>query len=198
MLQTQTMTAFFHDPAAPILPDQFEAEFSALLDLFDQRKPRRILEIGVREGGSLYQWIKHAEPGAEIVAIDLPGAMWGHHNTGNTERWLQWAADRGVNLSVYLSSSHDPEIMLKVVKEHAPFDFVFIDGDHSLEGLVSDFLAFGNQTHGIIALHDILPDITDSRIEGWKLWRILRPLYTTDELISDDDQTSRGIGVIYV
>ena len=191
------MTDFFDDPDAPIQPDQFAAEFSALLDIFDKLKPQRILEIGVREGGTLYQWIKHAEPGAQIVAVDLPGVAWGHNGSENTALWSEWAAAKGVNLTVFLGDSHDPKIIGQVI-EYTPFDFVFIDGDHSLFGVAADFLAYGY--NGVIALHDIVPDITDDRIEGWKFWNVLRysRRYKTQELLSDEQQTSRGIGVVYV
>lgn len=191
------MNEFYKDPDAPVQPDQFQAEFSALLDIFRERNPRRILEIGVREGGTLYQWIKHAEPGAQIVAVDLPGGWWGYKGSKHTADWSAWAAEKGVNLAVFLGDSHDFEIIEQVI-EYGPFDFVFIDGDHSLFGVAADFLTYGY--NGVIALHDIVPDITDDRIEVWKFWNVLRysRRYRTQELLSDPQQDSRGIGVVYV
>ena len=40
--------------------------------------------------------------------------------------------------------------------DHAPVDFVFIDGDHSEEGLLADWRAWSSlvETGGIVALHD--------------------------------------------
>jgi len=195
------MPDFYHDPDAPVQPDQFAVEFADLLAIFDKRKPRSILEIGVREGGTLYQWIKHAQPGAQIVAIDLPGVLWGYEGSAHPEQWSEWAADRGVDLTVILADSHDPETIWKVCK-FMPFDFIFIDGDHRLEGMAADFISYMPMVGtggGVIALHDIMQDSTDKSIEGWKLWRILRgTAYRTAELLSEDKQDSRGIGVVYV
>ena len=192
------MSTFYNDPEAPVQPDQFQAEFSALLDIYRERKPMRILEIGVREGGTLYQWIKHATPGAQIVAVDLPGASWGWNGSENTAAWSKWAANKGVNLTVFIGDSHDTAIA-EQVKRYAPFDFIFIDGDHSMGGIVTDFLTYGRVTKGPIALHDIMPDSSDGNIEVWKFWRILRGVdYVTEELLSENGQTSRGIGVVYV
>ena len=195
------MNRFYHDPDAPVQPDQFAVEFAALLTIFDQCKPRSILEIGVREGGTLYQWIKHAQPGAQIVAIDLPGVSWGRSGTEQPEAWQAWAAERGVCLTVILADSHDPETIWKACK-FMPFDFIFIDGDHSFNGVAADFLSYAPMVGpggGVIALHDICPDSADKMIEGWKLWRILRgAAYRTAELLSEYEQDSRGIGVVYV
>ncbi len=82
-----------------------------------------------------------------------------------------------------------------------PYDFIFIDGDHTQEGVIQDFQAYCPMARsgGIVALHDILPDETDGEIEVYKFWAsISNGSYRVETLTSSPNQTSRGIGVVYV
>ena len=38
----------------------------------------------------------------------------------------------------------------------APFDFIFVDGDHTFEGLQADWEAWARHASDIIALHDVI------------------------------------------
>lgn len=192
-----TQPAFFHDPDAPVQPDQFQVEFDALLALYRALKPRRVLEIGVREGGTLYQWIKHAPADTEFVAIDLPGVAWGRWINANPHTFCEWAGQFGSRLNFIRGDSHDWNNWAAAA-EFAPFDFVFIDGDHSYNGVKADYRMYGGMLWpgGLLALHDILPDASDEHIEVWRLWEQLAG--RKQELTSHPTQTSRGIGVLHV
>lgn len=194
------MSAFYIDPKAPVQPDQFKVEFSELLKIFDKIEPKNILEIGVREGGTLYQWIKHAPKGARVVAVDLPDGPWGMRKPPECEEWLSWAKKYNVELIPIIGNSHSPNVVYQL-ECMAPFDFIFLDGDHSLTGMACDFLVYSRMLNepGVIALHDILLDESDNRIETWRYWyEIENGNYKTKVLTSMDDQKSRGIGVVYV
>ena len=189
--------ARFFDPSAPVQPDQYQAEFDALLAIYRSLQPHRVLEIGVREGGSLYQWLKNAPRGAEICVVDQPGLNWGCPVPPDVSGWYGWAGRFSCRLSVHLGDSHE-EDALEFIAENAPFDFVFIDGDHSAAGVLMDVLAVAGCTR-VIALHDIYPDATDGKIEIWRVWPFLRRMFPDNaELTSEDNQQSRGIGVLYV
>jgi cephalosporin hydroxylase len=190
---------FYHDEHAPAQPDQFAPEFTELLDIYRALKPRSVLEIGVSKGGTLYQWIKYAGKRAKIMAIDLPGGPWGVAGEPPLEDWLGWATDRDVSLMVLLGSSHAPD-MAWTIKENGPYDFVFIDGDHSYLGMACDFLTYSPLVRkgGLIVLHDIVKDQSDVKIEGWRYWQEIKAACRTTELLSDPGQTSRGLGVVYV
>jgi len=86
-------------------------------------------------------------------------------------------------------------------------DVLFIDGDHSLEGVRQDFLAFAPLVRegGIIAFHDIVPDhktrfgIDTGQYTGGvpQFWAQVRTLYTsTEEFIGDPGQDGYGIGIL--
>ena len=57
-------------PPAPVAVFQWEAEFVPLLDLYRERAPRAVLEIGTYLGGTFYHWLQNARPGATVVSVD--------------------------------------------------------------------------------------------------------------------------------
>ena len=193
------MIDFFFDPGAPVQPDQYQTEFNCLLKYYEQLKPRRVLEIGVREGGSLYQWVKRKPE--IVVAVDDGGNLrWGNGGKIDPGKWQEWADYYGVELVTIIGDSHDPHTRLQVA-EHKPFDFIFIDGDHLAGGVeqdLSDYLPMV-RLGGIAVLHDILPDYSDPGIGVWKSWERLRESGALlRELYQHENQGSRGIGIVYV
>jgi predicted O-methyltransferase YrrM len=81
-----------------------------------------------------------------------------------------------------------------------PLDFLFIDGDHSYEGVRRDVAEYGAllRPGGLMALHDIHP-----HSKGWggevpRLWHELRATHRTEELIADRGQDGFGIGLVWV
>lgn len=199
-MSTAERTDFYFDPGAPVQPDQFAVEFRALLDIYRSVNPRRVLEIGVREGGTLYQWMQLATAGAIFTAVDLPGALWGNQVEPDIEAWKRWQASFRHELNAILGDSHSPAVW-NPVRAAAPYDFIFIDGDHTRIGVACDFLAYSPLARpgGLVVLHDILRDSSDDQIEVYQFWDMVRAAdYRTQELTSYDYQTSRGLGVVYV
>ena len=191
------MIKMFHDPQAPEQPDQYEPEYTRMLEIYAALKPRRVLEIGVRHGGTLYQWMKHAPPGCEIAAVDLPDTVWGNASFRTSfapDTWQEWADRLGVKLTAIRGDSHNPAVIAQA-NALGPFDFVFIDGDHSYNGVKQDFEEYASG--GVIALHDIYPDSTDNTIKVFDFWAEIKGCYKTMELSSEDDQDGRGIGVVW-
>lgn len=198
MLQTQTLT-FYCDQNATAQPDQYEPEFVELLEIYRALAPRNVLEIGVRRGGTLYQWIKNTRKGACIAAVELPGGPWGIPGEPPVVDWHEAAKAVGVHLSVILGDSHSPQIVERV-REGGPVDFLFIDGDHSYLGVAFDFMVYGQfvRPGGLVVLHDIVQDKTDDKIEVWRYWQEIKKVYRTAELLSSPDQACRRLGVVYV
>lgn len=114
-------------------------ELSKLLEMVDRIKPEKILEIGVHRGLSIKAW-RQAFPDAQIVGVD------------NDFNYLEFEDFMKVD-----GDSHDPATKEKF-STVGQFDFVFIDGDHTLEGVRKDFEMYGSlcRPGGIIAIHDIM------------------------------------------
>jgi cephalosporin hydroxylase len=179
----------------PVPITQSELEFQFVLELYNELQPKKILEVGSHHGGTLYHWIRNAPLGATVFAVD--------NQHINEELYEEWA---GYNAEVKWAKgdSKDRDIIGQA-KVYGPYDWVFIDGDHTLAGVLSDWLNYGpmvnRQRTSIVAFHDILPhepyvgeDGTEWPVEVNLLWREIRKEYPTLEVISNP---GNGIGVVY-
>jgi predicted O-methyltransferase YrrM len=170
--------------APPML--QNHVEFQQLLDLYVERGPERVLEVGVGEGGTLYRWLLYATAGARVVAVD--------DRHLNRDAYPSWTPD-SVELVTITGSSHDPDVLLDVAG-YRPFDFIFIDADHHDHAVRADWRHFSAMAadHAVVALHDIAPS-TDPTIHVDQLWLELRHEHETYELTVPGGP---GIGVVYL
>lgn len=86
-------------------------------------------------------------------------------------------------------------------------DILFIDGDHTIEGVTKDYEAYMPfvKEGGIIAFHDIVPDYTTAKgveTNNWSggvpfFWKKIRETYSKSrEIIEDANQDGKGIGYI--
>jgi predicted O-methyltransferase YrrM len=120
---------------------------------------RRVVEIGVYEGSSAVALCRLLAPSAELHLVDPFGAHgsalpagWGA-TEGATKRVVRRAARRhhGPLLRFHVAFSHD------VARRWAdPVDLVFVDGDHSAEGVDADWAAWSPYVvpGGAVVLHD--------------------------------------------
>ena len=110
-------------------------------------KPNNILEIGAR-GGTILLFNK-LSTGFKI-AVDLDSSF-------NESIYMSMF---GENFHFINKNSQD-EQTFQMIKEICPqFDFIFIDGDHSYEGVKRDFDLYKKllSPRGYIAFHDIDPN----------------------------------------
>ena len=115
---------------------------------------RRLAEIGVWEGGTTRALRRVMSPDGVLIAIDPfpPGRLGVSYQRpiarGEVKRvrngQVVWIRETGV------SAARDPRVA------SAPFDFVFIDGDHSYEGLRGDWDEWSPLASDIVVLHDVI------------------------------------------
>jgi predicted O-methyltransferase YrrM len=140
-------------------PLQSRWEFGKLLETIAPVHPKAMLEIGTAKGGSLLAFSQLCAPDAHIVSIDLPHGPFG----GGYPLWkvplYKAFARSGQRLDLVRGDSHSASTFEHVQSLLAGrgVDFLFIDGDHSYEGVRSDFETYQSLVRpgGIIALHDI-------------------------------------------
>jgi predicted O-methyltransferase YrrM len=178
---------------------EIEALFRAVLEL----SPKRVLEIGTARGGTLYLWTQAASADATIVSIDLPGGAFGGAYPTCRVPFYQSFARPGQHLHLLRTDSHAPETVHQVqsIFGPEPADFAFIDGDHTYEGVKSDFQLYGPlvRTGGIIAFHDIFsrPDSPDIQVD--RFWNEIKRSYPTEEIVGPPETGRQiGIGIIHV
>ena len=182
-------------------PSQIEEEISLLVEILWDRKPKTILEIGTAGGGTLFLFCKIADSTAKIISIDLP---WGKFGRGYP-KWetLFYRSFKNNNQRLFFlrKNSHQEETLeaLKYILNGEGIDFLFIDGDHSYEGVKKDFEMYAPlvKKGGIIALHDIVEHPKETGCGAAKFWREIKKDYKKREIIKEEDQKWAGIGVIY-
>ena len=119
-------------------PQQRFSELKPFLIELLMHNCETVLEIGSAEGGLTYIF---SELFTRVVALDI-------QHTANYEKY---------NITRFTVDSHNPGPYFEKIEKLGPYDLIFIDGEHTYEGVERDFniyaplLAFD----GIIALHDI-------------------------------------------
>jgi predicted O-methyltransferase YrrM len=178
-------------------------EIVPALERIERLHPQRVCEIGTAAGGTLYLLTRVSSPDALIVSIDLGIAP---HTRALRER-LARPGQRVVSLA---GDSHSEETALRLERllDGQTLDVLFIDGDHSYDGVRADFERYSPlvRSGGIVALHDVNEDfrtkhgIETPSISGEvpRFWRELKARYRTEELIADPEQDGFGIGLVYV
>jgi predicted O-methyltransferase YrrM len=111
---------------------------------------RRLVEIGVWHGVTTKRLRQVMDPDGVLTAVDpFPSGRLGislqariaHREVGTVSNGtVEWVRTTGT----------------EAARGHEPVDFVFIDGDHSEEGLLADWQAWSSlvEPGGIVALHD--------------------------------------------
>lgn len=171
---------------APVHIAQDPAELEPLLELYRERRPSRVLEVGTFHGGTLYHWLRNAPPGALVVSVDR------YDLVDNSESYGAWAAD-GVEWAVIRGDSHDP-LTVAQAERLGPFEWIYIDAGHLEWEVRADWHAYRPlaASSAVVAFHDVHPS-ADPSIHVDPLWAELRDEYSSIELPG-----TFGTGVLFL
>lgn len=178
-------------------PSQRADELYPFIDFLKERGVRSYLEIGARHGDTFFEVMTALPKGSRGIAIDMPGGPWGQMGTN---KYLDAAARdlnlRGYDISVIYGDSGAAWVSEAALKGGS-FDAIFIDGDHSIEGVSRDWRIYGDYAP-IVGFHDIAGDgivhRTSGPVEVPLLWADLSARYETVEFIGAE--RGYGIGVV--
>jgi SAM-dependent methyltransferase len=170
---------------------QIPSELEQALALHAKVKPRRVLEIGCWDGGTLREWLT-AKPAPElVVAVSLEHRQ--------PEIYPQWTHPK-TNLVVGTGNSLSPE-MVEIMQTNAPYDWAFIDGEHDYDYVNHDVAVVLPliREGGVMLLHDVTPDLANEVVGAAQVFAQLQDAgYQTDLYDSEPQPWSAGIGVVHV
>lgn len=185
---------------------QLEYELNGLLKLMREERVTSYLEIGLRHA-TTFQWLGARLPrGSRLTGIDWPGSAWGEENVDAAREKIAEAAQDlndvfGQDVYILLADSKSDRAV-EVAVNRGPFDLVFIDGDHSYDGVKKDWELYSSLSR-IVAFHDI-----DTPNAGWMteekkvqfgvhtLWSELVETHRHRTIV-DPNMPGLGIGVVW-
>lgn len=175
-------------------------ELMALISEVRRVRPRVLVEIGSRRGGTLYCWAQVAPADARLVSIDLPGGAFGGGYSEDHVAVMQTYLRPGQSLKCLRADSHAPETHAALAAHlgGAAVDFLFIDGDHTYAGVKQDYEMYSPLVRpgGLIAFHDIVYNPNQPETEVPRFWEELKRSHTTArEYIAPDQSFAYGMGI---
>jgi len=190
------VTETIEQPAAvKYKPLQHDAEFEEFAALMRGENVRSYLEIGAKYGGSLWLAAEVLPKGSRIVAVDIEN----ERTNGYLNECVNELRLRGYDAHLFLNDSTDPQVVAKV-KELAPFDVCFIDGNHTLDYVRRDWENYGPMAR-MVAFHDVGWDVSKNgkpgklSIDVPTFWNKLKIGYRHREIKLDAG--NNGIGIIW-
>ncbi len=196
----QLMAFVFSKEGSLIEPWQFKEELSQLLKLYEGKKFKTVLEIGTANGGMLFLHARLAADDALIMSIDLPGGKFG----GGYPEWKVPVYKKfirpGQRIELLRANSHEESTVNKVkeILKGKKLDYLFIDGDHTYEGVKKDFQMYSELvgSGGMIVFHDIAPHPKSSCVVD-QFWNEVKQNFTFKEFIKQPIENKFGIGVLF-
>ena len=171
---------------------QIPLEIENLQLAINNRKSKVIVEIGTANGGTISRWFEL--PNVEtIISIDYPHGI--HGGQGFEERTYvisdaleQANRSKKEFFAINGDSKNDYLInRLEEILEGRKVDFLFIDGDHTYNGVKNDFLLYEKFLHenSIVGFHDIIESEfhSEHNCHVSKFWNELKETYEGVEFI---------------
>ena len=180
---------------------QKREEIQWLFELVRAARPRIVLEIGLDLGGTFFLWSRAAAPDAHLFAIDTrpPGRLGVWSAFPLVRRGFAVGAQRVSLLMGRDSHSETTFRRVAALLAGRPVEFLFIDGDHSRDGVWQDFHMYSALVApgGLIAFHDISPNPTEWTQGVARFWQEFTAEHETKECVVNGEP-GFGIGVYRV
>jgi predicted O-methyltransferase YrrM len=180
-------------------PHQIKSEVLGFLEFARFEKPEIVCEIGTADGGTNFLLSQSLPTVQFMIGVDL--------YVKNKSK-LQYFSRKDQKIKLIDGSSYSVNALSKVKSAlvSRKIDILFIDGDHTYDGVKQDFLNYRHfvREGGIIVFHDIAPDYLTrygTQTGRWagdvpRFWNQVKSKYPFYEFVEDPEQDGLGIGAI--
>lgn len=183
-----------------IRPIQIKSEIIRLIKIIKKKKLKTVIEIGTAQGGTLFLISKVLPEDSLIISIDLPGGRFGYGYPKIKIRLFKSFLRSKQKMHLIRADSHKLNTLNKVkeILNNRTVDFLFIDGDHTYEGVKKDFEMYSPLVNnvGIIGFHDIVISKKGSNVGVNEFWIEIKKNYEYEEIVEDWNQLRCGIGIL--
>jgi len=182
---------FYRAGAWSLLP----GERAALEGVLAILKPRVSIEIGTYAGETLGPISRHSEI---VHSFDLV-------------RRPEVTSERFSNVEFHIGDSHEllPDLLQRLSAEQVNVDFVFVDGDHTAEGVrrdVEDLLVSESVGRSVLLLHDTLLESVRTGLEEIDHDRFDKVRFVDLDFVAGQvvlardgtDEFGRGLGIVVI
>ncbi|MDQ6755969.1 MAG: class I SAM-dependent methyltransferase [Bacteroidota bacterium] len=177
---------------------QSKYEILQLIQKLKQKQPKVIVEIGTADGGTSLLLGRCLTRVDLVICIDL--------YVKNKKKLTYFLSPKTVHTIDASSYSLGTVEKVHKILNGRTIDFLFIDGDHTYDGVSKDYKSYLNllSNDGIVGFHDIVPDYltTFGRNTGmWvgdvpKFWKEIKERNHFCEIIENSKQDGQGIGLL--
>jgi cephalosporin hydroxylase len=148
------------DNGGGLLIWQYPNQFSKYLSLLSEQKIQSYIEIGCRWGGTFVltnEYLKIFNNVNKSVAVDIIDSPVLNYCISNNETKFIKLNSQSQEFMNYMNNNY--------------FDLIFIDGDHSYNGVKNDY-EISKNSGKIFVFHDIINDICPGVIQFWNELKI--------------------------
>jgi predicted O-methyltransferase YrrM len=182
----------------PLAPLQIRSELVSWANEIADLRPQNAMEIGTCNGGTLFLLCRLSGPNAHIISLDKDRGR-----LGGVRKSVYYSFVRGrQRLNVVHGDSHSTRTQSRIVRKlgQEKLDLLFIDGDHSYEGVKLDFEMYSPLVRpgGVIGFHDIVGHPPEAQCHVKEFWDEVKQRYRHREIIDSPGQVWAGIGLLYV
>lgn len=177
-----TINAIGWDPPQLL---QWPDEAASMVELMLVEGVRSYLEIGLSDGATFWYVGQRLPVGSRLVGIDWLGKKGLRAATRKSlKRVVGRLRKAGMDVHLIMGDSRSSSV-IKAAKALSPYDFIFVDANHSYECVSSDWKSYGPMGR-IVSFHDI--DAVKYGVT--KFWQELKSRYRHIEIIG----AKRGFG----
>ncbi len=169
--------------------------------LIRQQKPKRVLCVGSRHG-YIPAILAQACKDNSFGHVDFVDAGFDSDDKGGWTGVGYWKTDKGKNCFNNFNLGNYITLFVTTTMEFAKrypnqvYDYIYIDGDHSFKGAISDFKLFLPMLNrgGYMVFHDIC--VKEEKPEGeygvWRLWEKIEEKFRGIKI----NYLGSGLGII--